>query len=245
MELTLAAVLAATLFFGLLAAGGVLLTRGASDVVLLFVLVFGLFYGFRPLLFVLGLDVPYPEELFFLGETPELLTKTLLGLSLYLFLALVGIAVVTHSRVRGWAPFFVDREVDVSRALRVTAGLTVLGALVSGYLLVTYGGVGGVIAAAKFDKSLAGMYALKAIPAVGAVVAIATFIDARKRRATPWLLTLFPLACSIANAFFVFLWGSRGVLIIVGATLVLGLRARRSRQNQSPPRMIKVEKSLS
>jgi len=177
-------ILAATLFFGLMALGGALFAGGPSDLVTIFLLVFALFAGFRPLLFVLGLDTPYPDWLFFEGERAGVLTTTLLGLSLFLFLALLGIATIATSRVKGWAPFFVDREIDIPRALRVTVVLTSLGTLLSFYLLASYGSVGGVIAAAKVEKSLAGMFALRAIPAVGAIVAAATFIDAR-RQGTP------------------------------------------------------------
>lgn len=229
MELTLSVLLAAILFFGLMAIGGALFARGASDIVTIFLLVFALFAGFRPLLFVLGLDSPYPDWLFFEGEKAGVLTTTLLGLSLYLFLALLGIATVTTSRVKGWGPFFVDREIDIPRALRVTLVLTGLGTLLSAYLLVSYGGVGGVIAAAKVEKSLAGMYALRAVPAVGAIVAAATFIDARRQGTTARVTILLPLVCAFANALYVFMWGSRSTLVLVGATLILGMRPPRRR----------------
>lgn len=229
MDLTLSAVLAAMLFFGLLVTCAVMLGRGPSDIVLLFVLVFGMFYGFRPLLFIMGLDGPYPAELFFPAENPELLTLTLLGLSAYLLLAMVGIAVITQSGLRGWAPFFVSHKIDLRRALLATMGLTALAALVSAVLLVSYGGVGGVISAAKYEKELTGMYVLKAVPAVGAVVAAATFIEARTTpQVSRWMRAL-PLVFAFLNAFFVFMWGTRSVMIIVAATLVLGMRPRRPR----------------
>ena len=238
MELTLSVVLASILFFGLMAIGGALLARGASDMVTVFLLVFALFAGFRPMLFVLGLDGPYPDALFFEGEKASVLTTTLLGFSLYLFLALLGIATVTTSRVKGWGPFFVEREIDVSRALRVTLVLTTLGTLLSLYLVARYGGVGGVIAAAKVEKSLAGAYALRAIPAVGAIVATATFIDARRNSPRPGLMTVLPLVCAFTNAFSVFLWGSRSTLILVAATLVLGLRPPRRRREVERDRVV-------
>lgn len=229
MDVNVTVVLAALLMFGLLALGGMTLTRGAGDVVMLFLLGFGLFYGFRPLLFVLGLDEPFPERLFEAATSAELVTKTLLGLSLYLALVLFGIAAVTQSRTKGFGPFFVSREIDLHRAMQVVAVLTVLATILSAYLVARYGSVGGVITAAKVDKALAGMYVLRTIPAVGAVVATATFIDARKRPEVSRLLAYAVLACAVANALYVFLWGSRSVLVIVGATLILGLRSRRRR----------------
>lgn len=238
MEVTLTAVLAAFLLFGLLAVGGMTLTRGAGDVVMLFLLSFALFYGFRPLLFVAGLDVPFPEELFNDAGSGEILTKTLLGLSLYLGVALLGIAAVTQSGSRGFGPFFVPREIDLRRAMQVVVLLTVLATLLSAYLTARYGGIGGVITAAKVDKALAGMYLLRTIPAVGAVVATATFIDARKRAEVNRLVAYAALVCALANGFYVFLWGSRSVLVIVGATLILGLRRRQ--RPQSPARRQRI-----
>lgn len=231
VEVTLTAVLAAILLFGLLFLGAKMLTSGAGDVVMLFLLGFGLFYGFRPLLFVLGLDEPFPEEIFSTAESSEVLTKTLLGLSLYLGFALLGIAAVTQSGMRGFGPFFVSREIDLRRAIRVVALLTGLGTVLSVYLVVRFGGIGGSITAAKVDKALAGLYLLRTIPAVGAVVATATFIDARKRAEVSRVLAYTALACAVANAFYVFLWGSRSVLVVVGATLILGW-SRRQRQPQ-------------
>lgn len=229
MDPTLSVVIAAILFFSLLAVCAVELGRGPSDMVMLFVLVFCLFYGFRPLLFVLGLDVPYPTTLFFPDELPGLLTTTLLALSVYLAMAMVGIAAVTRSGTPGWAPFFADREIDLRRALTVTLVLTAIGTLFSAYLIARYGGIGGVIVAGKYDKALAGLYAIRSVSAVGAVLAISTFIDMRRQGVSSRLLVWTPLLCGFANAFYVFMWGSRGVLIVVAATLVLGLQPHRAR----------------
>ncbi|WP_432476757.1 hypothetical protein [Nocardioides sp. GXQ0305] len=240
MELTLAIVLAAILYFSLLVTCAVWFSRGPTDLVLLFVLVFCLFYGFRPLLFILGLDVPYPTELFFPEELPHLLTRTLLALTLYVFAAVVGIAAVTRSGTRGWAPFMTDRETDLRRALTVTLVLTGISALVSAYLMARYGGFGGVIVASKYDKALAGLYALRSVSGIGAIVAVTTFIDMRRQGAPSRLLTWGTLVCAFANAFFVFMWGSRGVLIVVAATLVLGLQSNRQRRPHAPRERVLV-----
>lgn len=227
MAITLSAVLAAMLFFGLLAVCAVALGRGPTDMVLLFVLVLCLFYGFRPLLFILGLDVPHPTDVFFPAELPGLLTRTLLGLTLFVAFAVLGIAAVLRSGTAGWAPFFAKEETDPRRALLVVLVATGIGTLVSAYLLATYGGVGGVIRAGKYDKALAGLYWLRSVSAVGAVVSMTTFIDFRRQHLASRTLTLLPLVCGFLNAFYVFMWGSRGVLVVVAVTLVLGLQAPR------------------
>jgi hypothetical protein len=238
MGVTLTEVLATSLLVGLLVVGAALLARGAGDVVMLFLLGFGLFYAFRPVLFSLGLDHPFPEELFDGPTNADLVAKTCLGLSLFLALALVGVGVVTVSRGRGFGPFFIEREMDMRRAAIVVAVLTALSALVSAYLLARFGSVGRMISAAKYDKALAGLYILRTFPAVGAVVATATFIDARARSGVSRRFTNLALTAAVLDAFFVFLWGSRSVLVIVGATLILGLRGRGSvlgRRTATPP----------
>ena len=228
MAVTVTEVLATSLLVGLLVLGAALLARGAGDVVMLFLLGFGLFYAFRPVLFSLGLDQPFPEDLFDGPSNADLAAKTCLGLSLFLGLALLGIGVVTVSRSRGLGPFFIEREMDLRRAAIVVAVLTGISALVSLYLLARFGSVGRMISAAKYDKALAGLYVLRTFPAVGAVVATATFIDARARSGVSSRFTTLALSAAVLDAFFVFLWGSRSVLVIVGATLILGLRGRGS-----------------
>jgi hypothetical protein len=236
MGVTVTEVLATSLLVGLLVLGAALLARGPGDVVMLFILGFGLFYAFRPVLFSLGLDVPFPEELFDSPTNGDLVAKTALGLSLFLALALAGVAVVTVSHGRGFGPFFIAREMDLRRAALVVTVLTGLSALISMYLLVKFGGVGRMISAAKYDKALAGLYVLRTMPAVGAVVATATLIDARARQGVSRQFTLLALSAALLNAFFVFLWGSRSVLVIVGATLILGLRTRGSVEGRRKPK---------
>src|SRR5215210_332360 len=77
-------VLAALIFFGLLIAIIVVLPAGLTDVLTLFVLTFGLLYGFRTLILVLGLDTPYPDKFFAESSPPAVTTVTILWLSLYL-----------------------------------------------------------------------------------------------------------------------------------------------------------------
>lgn len=234
MDVTLTEVLATTLLVGLLVLGAALLARGAGDVVMLFLLGFGLFYAFRPVLFSLKLDQPFPEDLFDGPANSDLVALTALGLSLFLALALAGVAVVTTSHGRGFGPFFIEREMDLRRAATVVAVLTAASALVSAYLLLRFGGVGRMISAAKYDKALAGLYIFRTMPAVGAVVATATWIDARARAGVSRRLTSMALAAAVLDAFFVFLWGSRSVLVIVGATIILGLRQRGSVARRTP-----------
>ena len=228
MDLSLAAVLAACLLFGVLMLFGGLQTRGPNDVVLIFLLVFCQFYALRPLLFVLGLDTPSPDNQFFDAEVSQTLTVTLVGISLFLGVTLLVVYVVNQLDTPGWGPFFTKGDVSIPRAVRVTVVLTALSTLISAALVLKFGGVGALITAAKFDKALAGLYILRVLPAVGAIAAVATFLEAR-RLAEHRLAARLGLLCALLNAFYVFLWGSRSLLVVVGATIVLGLRARKTR----------------
>jgi hypothetical protein len=53
------------------------------------------------------------------------------------------------------------------------------------------------------------------------------------------------LVCAFANGFFVFLWGSRSVLVIVGATLILGLRRRRPRRSVAERQRVALRLGLA
>lgn len=234
MELTLTTILTACLYFCVLGLTFILAARGPGDVVTLFLLGIGLFYGLRPLLIVLGLDIPFPETLFFSGNTESVFTTTLLALSGYMLVTALGILVITRSRIRGWAPFFVSRDISIARAQLVTVVLTVLASLLSAYLVARYGGVGALINAAKVEKSLAGLYILRTIPSVGAVVAAAMFLEARKRHIGR--AAIIGLLCAVANAGYVFLWGSRSLLVIIGAIIILGLQPRMPSWMQRGPR---------
>lgn len=233
--MTITAFLVAGLFFGLLAFAARSLVRGPTDVVLWFLLVFGLFYGLRPLLIVTGLDGPFPDEEFSTVDTPMVLTVTLLALSVYLAMVMLGVVVMTQSRVQGWGPFFVRADIDLRRAKVVVIVLTGVATVISVYLLARYGGVGQLILAAKVDKSLAGLYVLRIFPAVGALAAAATFLEAFRRpgsRSFAWMA----LACSVLNASYVLLWGSRTVLVVVAACIIFGLRRPGTRRT-APPRV--------
>lgn len=195
--------------------------NGPGDVLLLFSVVTALFFGLRPLILLLGLDRPFPDYLFLESEVNGVIARTLLGGSLFLMFVIAGLVLVSSSTKRGWAPFFVPSPPDPRRMVVATLVLTGIAGLISAALLARYGSVGGLIAAAKQEKDLAGMFILRVFPAVGAVTALASFLEMRGRGigVGRWWL----LAASLLNAWFVFLWGSRSVFVVVAALLVFGL----------------------
>jgi hypothetical protein len=230
MPLTVTAVLACLLLLGILGLFAVTLVRGPTDVVLIFLLVAGLFYAFRPVLFILGLDVPEPEALFNPPDEAADLTVTALGISVFLLAMYLATRAVLRSGLRGFGPFFTRSEPSLARLQRVTVGFTVVATLISGYLLLSHGGVGSVLSAAKVDKAFAGLFVLKVAPSMGAVVGMATALEAfPRRRPRPFVLGL---GCGFLNAAYVFLWGSRQMLVVVVAILVVGIQRRYDARSQ-------------
>ncbi|GAA5141816.1 hypothetical protein GCM10023340_04170 [Nocardioides marinquilinus] len=234
MTLSAAGVVVTCLLAVLIIVVGGSMVRSATDVVLVYLLVFCQFYGLRPVLFVLGLDRPAPEQQFFASDTTGVLATTTLGVVVFLGATLAGTALWWSSGLPGWGPCFGRHDVSLDRLLKVSLWLTAGAVVVSAVLLARHGGVGGLIAAAKFDKALAGLFVLRMLPSIGAVVSVATFLEAAGRPGRRTVAAL-GLACAVVDAFAVFLWGSRSVLVVIAATVILGLRRRRSESSAPTP----------
>ncbi|WP_442938801.1 O-antigen polymerase [Nocardioides sp. AX2bis] len=196
---------------------------------MLFALVFALFYGLRAVLIASGLDVPYPEQFFEERQVAALATTTVLWLTAFLAMFFAG-AYVTSTRATFRSTLIFARQApDLRRLLTVVVVLTSLATLISLLLTIQYGGVGNFIRAVKIDKSLTGLYFLKVPAAMGALCSVAAVIELRKagssvgRRVAP---AFFALA--LLNGFWVFIWGQRSTLAIMGVMLVLGLIQGRS-----------------
>lgn len=232
---------AACLFFSLLVVIGWRLSSGLDDIVMLFVLTFGLFYGFRPLLMTLRLDTPFPDRYFNNTTSASLAALSLVWLSVFLACFALGCYVMYERVQPKGSLFFARREPSLHRMLWVTLGLTAIATVISIGMITRYGGVGEFITAVKVEKSLAGLYFLKVPAAVGSVVAVATYLQARKRRSPALrLVGYLALACAVIDAFGVFIWGQRSTFVILGVMLLLGLTAN----NGARPRPMKVAVSL-
>jgi hypothetical protein len=212
------------LFFGLLIVIGRKLSSGPTDIVMLFVFTFGLFYGFRPLLMALGLDTPFPDRYFDMATAASLAAVSLMWLSAFLACFAVGCYVMYERVAPAGSLFFARRQPSLTRMLWVTSALTLLASVISVAMVARFGGVGGFITAVKVEKSLAGLYFLKLPAAVGSVVAVATYLQVRSTRN----LVLrgagrLALACAVIDGFGVFIWGQRSTLVILGVMFLLGL----------------------
>lgn len=219
----LASWLAAGTFFLTLGLMATFAARGVADVISLTVLSFALFYGFRTALLVTGLDTPSPSYLFPLPSLDADLTRTLLATTLFLAAMVFGVWATTRRRWHGFAPFFATSSPPPSRQIRATLFFTACSALISLALLAKFHGPSHLIASAKYGKALAGLYVFRIFPAVGSLLAVGAFLDQRLlpgRRLT----ALMCLLCAAVNSVSVFLWGSRGLIVISIAVAVIGLR---------------------
>jgi hypothetical protein len=205
--------------------------RWPLDVVGLFCASMVLFYGFRAVVVAFGLDSFSPDYLF--GPTSaSVATKVNLIICLFLGGVIVGLALSSRAGLRfpRWLFPTVARQPTGSRYLSLTVALTVAAAVITLVLFAQYGGFTGLLRASKYEKELGGINFLRIAPSMGAIVAVASTLDAvrlRRRRFTaPQRHRLIiSVACALLNGYFVFAWGARSMLAIVIFCLAAGLLA--------------------
>jgi len=217
---------AVVVLLGLLYVVQVLLAKRMDDPFGLFVLVFGVFYGFRATLIGLGVDTPTPDSLFLGQDQDGTLIRTLFGLCVYLAAFLCSGYLISRRPSSSPGILFHSGHLPIQRLVFVTYGLTAFSVVISGYLLLQFGGFGGLVHASKVDNDLAGLRYLRLPSSLGALVGAGAYLDLRRMdRGTP-IARLLVLSCAVLNSILIFSWGQRTVVIIVVAMLVIGPRGR-------------------
>lgn len=207
--------------------------RWPLDIVGVFCLDFMLFYGFRVVVVGTGIDTPYPDEQF-TGAAPIVTVNVMLAV--FLGMVAVGLVVGRATRLQpaGLVPRF-RAPLDVGRGLVVAAGLTALASAITLALMVQYGGFGGLVRAGKLERDLAGLFFLRIVPGMGALVAAGTFLElvrrrgGRRMRGGPRLVAAACAAMAVVNGIWVFAWGARSLLAVVAFVLLAGYVAFRVR----------------
>lgn len=225
-------VFAAGLFLGLLAVLVMSFARKLTDVIALFVLTTGLFYGFRAFLLATGLDTPTPAEFFPQATTAHDVGTALLWLSAYLAAFGLGVGAVLQLRPARNGVIFLVQDPPVRRMTVITVWLTVVATAITAALLIKYGGTGALIRAVKVQKELTGSYVLKLPAILGAVMGAATFIDSR-RMSQPVRWRYVSLACGLVNAVYVAFWGQRSLLVVILAFVALSWTRGRESPRQT------------
>jgi hypothetical protein len=210
------------------------------NIVGLFCLSVGWFYGFHMVAVAFGLDTLFPDYLF-TGTRSSVVVRANVLLALFLTAVIPGLIIGRAAGGRAGLIFpAIDRR-PTARAYRRLASVLTLGsvALVLA-LLVRYGSFGDVIRAAKVEKDLAGTFFLHIIPDMGVVVSTAWFLDVLRRRgrrftsgqrAEAWISATFALL----NGVCVLAWGSRTLIAIAVFTMLAGWSVFGRRQERSGP----------
>jgi hypothetical protein len=217
-------VLAYLLFVSLVAFFGWRLGRN-QPVIRYFAATFALFYGLRATILVFHLDTAEPPELFqsLYGGAP--LAEGLLIISLFLAMTALGYLTV-HGSTRTRLQVFCTRPLDVRRMTLLLVLLSVAAAIVTVVLLVRFGSTANIIRAGKITKQLAGVSIFRGFAEAGAFLGAALLIEMRKGPAVPGRAALV-VALTLLNTYFVYLWGTRTVAVIVVATVIIGDQASR------------------
>lgn len=200
--------------FTCLLASGVFFARqqriaGFALVVLLLVQV-----HVRPVLYFLGLDSPAPYE-FFPEDSWPLVATGLLFSVLFLTCATMTYAACSRNALGALMPQAPDRY-SLDTVVRCAALLTLLNVAATGYMVLQSGSIGDFMVDVKFRKELKGLYAIREIGKLGAIVAALGLLAAesafrrkveprrRYRRIVWWMLVLITVNFGVN-----YTWGNR------------------------------------
>ena len=210
-----------TLFF-FIGVARILLVRRFQDPFGLFLLSFGVFYGFRAVLLAGGLDVPSPDYLFSGSNLQAIFTRTTLGLCVYL-LAFICAGYLLTRRPKASAGFlYSERPANMPRLIAFSLVLTAVSLIIEAYLFAKFGGFGGLVHASKIDNALAGIRYLKVPCTLGTLIAAAAYLELRQRPNSSSIMKFLMLGCAVVDSVLVFSWGARSVIVILAAMVILG-----------------------
>ncbi len=212
-------VLAYVAFMGLLVILGWRLGRD-TPVVRYLAAIFALFYGLRATILVLGLDTAEPPQFFESDNGGSALAEALWIVSLFLAVLMLAYATTQHTD-KARLQIFATRPLNIARMQVALFALSLVAALVTLILISRFGSAADVLRAGKVTQQLSGLYSFRAFAAAAALLGAATLLEMRKypygiaRRAAV-------AAATFVNSYFVYLWGTRTIAVIVVAVLLLG-----------------------
>lgn len=184
----------------------------------------------RPAVLALGLDTPFPTEVFAGRNVAYLMTSTQLMVILFLVSLFVG-ARLLGPLPRLAMPAFPRTRHTLSRRelLLIAVAITGLALLVTVQLWAKHGGPTGLLRASKVNHDLVSSRALRSLPLLAALFSAAAFhtpnrLGGRGRRSAALLLV-------VINAYLSFTWGARDVpvfsaVILLGGSLLFSQKSR-------------------
>lgn len=174
----------------------------------------------RPLVLVLGLDTPFPEELF-ADRDPAGLILSAQGIAVLWLLAVwAGVRLLTPLAGPVSLLFPRGRTALAPRTLLLLAvASSALALVVTATLWARYGGATELITAAKVDRDITESRALRSIPMLAALFSIAAFFAAPRGALGRRLLAL---GLVVLNCYLNWTWGARDVAVISVVALLAG-----------------------
>lgn len=200
-----------------------LLATSFLDPVVLWVAVIGQGLLLRGLIVGLGVDTIQPDYLWAFGSESEIVRANLL-LTVWIGCAAVGVMLVRGMRLSGRVLLGVPRRIPPNILMAQALVFLVGTLLVAGFLLARSGSIGASIVAAKSEKSLSGLFFVRALPEAGSVVGLACYLSGNSWRSRKRVVGL--LLITLAGAT-LFLYGARGPLIFSVMVVLLGPRLLR------------------
>ncbi|MGY1691435.1 hypothetical protein [Geodermatophilus sp. SYSU D01105] len=174
----------------------------------------------RPIQVVTGLDTPFPTELFLDRDVAGLVVHGQAVVAVFLVALWAGARFLTPLVGPAKLLFPMTRGPLSPRALLLLAlGAGALALAVTALLWIRYGGPAGLLNASKVEHDVAESRALRSIPMLAALFAVAAFF-APDRGA--WLQRLLSLGLVALNGYLSWTWGARDIPVISAIALLAG-----------------------
>ncbi len=178
---------------------------------------YAVFYWMRSLMLTLGLDTSALEPL---AADARGFDEAHIRLAIWSSIAMVGFVVFGNFRTPPAVAGLPKRTYDFVALRRLALYATIGSTMCFGVIVAQVGSPIAAIQAAKAEKAVAGLYLLQFGPVAAMVLCLAASIAGR--RAGHRLILRLPfIVLGLVNALYVFAWGSRRVVVIYLAGLML------------------------
>lgn len=178
---------------------------------------YAVFYWMRSLMLTLGLDTSALDPL---ALDPRGIDAANLRLAIWSGLAMLAFVAFQDVKVRPGVAGLPNRRYDFVALRRLALYASIGATLCFSVIVVKVGSPIAAIEAAKTEKAVAGLYLLQFGPVAAMVLCLAAAI-AGKREGHRLVLRMPFLVLGLLNSLYVFAWGSRRVVVIYLAGLML------------------------
>ena len=178
---------------------------------------YAVFYWMRSVMLTLGLDSSALDPL---AIDPRGVDAANIRLAVWSVLAMLSFVAFQNVAVRPGAAGLPKRRYDFVQLRRLAIYASIGATMCFGVIVAKVGSPIAAIEAAKSEKAVAGLYLLQFGPVAAMVLSLAAAL-AGKREGHRLVLRMPFLALGLLNSLYVFAWGSRRVVVIYLAGLML------------------------